>query len=100
VEDRFDHVVLSDSEKPKLATEELVKQASYLDANAEWNKLGNGSLKALDTHLVDWHLVDYKSSTDATVSKVNENMDDLNNALAKVNTKIALSKTVNYVSSS
>jgi hypothetical protein len=80
-----------------------VKQASYLDANAEWNKLGNGSLKALDTHLVNWHLVDYKSSTDAKVnkvSKVNDNMDDLKNALAKVNTKIALSKTVNYLSSS
>jgi hypothetical protein len=78
------------SDKLKAAAEELVK-AAYLDTNAEANKetieaihLGTDSLKTLDTHLVAW-----KSSMDDKANTVHQNMDNLKDALAKVDDKLS-----------
>jgi hypothetical protein len=79
------------TDKLKAAAEELVK-AAYLNTNAEANKeiiktinLGTDSLKGLlETHLVAW-----KSSMDDKANTVHQNMDNLKDALAKVNDKLS-----------
>jgi hypothetical protein len=78
------------TDKLKAAAEELVK-AAYLGTNAEVNKeiieainLGTDSLKELETHLVAW-----KSSMDDKANTVHQNMDNLKDALAKVDDKVS-----------
>jgi chromosome segregation ATPase len=80
---------MSTTDKLKAAAEELVK-AAQLDSNAETNKetidaitMGTDSLKGLETHLVA-----LKSSIDAKANTVDQNMENLKDALAKVDTKL------------
>jgi hypothetical protein len=74
---------MSTTNKLKAAAEELVK-AAYLDSNADANKETIDSLKGLETHLVAW-----KTSMDAKVNTVNQNMDNLKDALTKGDSKLS-----------